>query len=313
MKMQISSQLRYTYFACCLSATIILSIYSIFRYISNEDTTKLKINKFLSSKDAMYPSFSFCILDPFVTENFADYNDEQINLTSYKKFLKGEIWDARMLKVEYDNVTVSLSENLIQAKYETHSEIIANWNVEHFVSFRSPDIKCFTIKAPHLDEGLLLGLWIQIENNIFPDGKRSVLHKISTNFHYSGQRFTSLYTTKVDFDFKKNTTNNYRMQFSVRNVDVITRRNKKQEPCVKEWKNYDVYYLQYWMNEIGCRPPHWKSQNDNFLPVCSSSNEMKNFSRNLHIIQSIQSIKPPCKVIDRLDYIFEENDLDDNG
>ena len=313
MQIRILSQIRYTYFACCLIATICLSIYSIFRYVSNEDTTTLKITKFLSSNDAIYPSFSFCILDLFLTEKFADYKDEQINLTSYKKFLKGEIWNARMLKVEYDNVTVSLSENLLWAKYKTHSDIFVNWDVEYFVSFRSPDIKCFTIKAPNLPEGLLLGSGIQIGNNIFPEGKRSVLHKISTNFHYSGQQFTSLDAIKSDFDFRKNTTNNYRMQFRVRNVEVITRRDKKYEPCVKEWKYYDLYYQQYWMNQFGCRPPYWKFGNDNVLPVCSTLNEMKKFSRNFHITKDNQLIKPPCKVIDRLDYIFEEHDVDDNG
>ena len=34
----------------------------------------------------------------------------------YKAFLRGESWDDRFLKIDYDNVTVSLSDNIVLDK-----------------------------------------------------------------------------------------------------------------------------------------------------------------------------------------------------
>ena len=68
------------YVMLCLLATICLSIYSFSRYNKNEDTTSIKITSFLSTKDAIYPSMSFCILPPFIEEKFQVYGDIEIKM-----------------------------------------------------------------------------------------------------------------------------------------------------------------------------------------------------------------------------------------
>ena len=168
-----SKAFKYMYFMICLFATIGLSIYSSYRFFINEDTTLVKVTNFLSSKEAVHPSISFCILPPFLERNFDIYNDEKLNLASYKNFLEGKFWDDQMLRIDYDNVTISLSENLINAHYQTHLRDLVDWNVEHFVSFRSSERKCFTVNAP-FPEKYLFASWIQsqvqtddIKNSIF--------------------------------------------------------------------------------------------------------------------------------------------------
>ena len=158
------------YVITCLIVTIGLSIYSVSRYCKDEDSTVIKVRSFLGSKDTLYPSFSFCIMNPIIESKLDVYRDENINMTSYIKFLNGDFWDDRFLDVEYDNVTVSLRENLIEAMYKTHSRNIGviDWKAEYFVSFRSPERKCFTIKAPFPDEGLLHHSWLKIKKDIFP-------------------------------------------------------------------------------------------------------------------------------------------------
>ena len=58
--------------------------------------------------DAIYPSFSFCFVPPFLENAFEIYEDG-INITTYSKFLHGELWDERMLAVDYDNVSLLMS------------------------------------------------------------------------------------------------------------------------------------------------------------------------------------------------------------
>ena len=302
-------QLSFTYFLICILATIGLSFYSIYRYVVNEDVTVVKETTFLSTKDAIYPSFSFCILPPFLKNKLDVFDDISINMTSYIKFLEGELWDDRFLRVEYDNVTVSLSDNLINAKYSAHSYINYDWNLDHYVSFRSAKRKCFTINAPFLENNLFRKFDLRIKKEIFPDGERSTANKIYTYLHYPGQRFTAYYTIKNRFD-PRHDKKNYDMIFRVRNVGVVTRRNKRQDPCVEEWRYYDQHFMEHKMNQVGCHPPHWKTISN--LPTCSDATQMKLLSKQPSTFE-ISSFRPPCKVINRLDYIYQEVDLNYQG
>ena len=95
------------FFMICLFATIYLSIYSLIRYCKDEDTTVLKVTKFFSSNESIYPSLTFCIAPPFLDSQFDMFGDDAINPKSYKRFLEGEFWDERLADIDYDNVTVS--------------------------------------------------------------------------------------------------------------------------------------------------------------------------------------------------------------
>ena len=242
----------------CSLATIGLSIYSVYRYIKNEDTTSIKLITFLSTKDAIYPSLSFCILPPFLEKNFDIYGDKDINMTSYIDFLNGNTWNESFLIVDYDSVTVSMSESLNSAGYTTHSRSHFAWDADYSVSFRSAKRKCFTINSPFPKTGLLWYFYVSINNSIFPAGVRSESNSIYTYIHYPGQRFTAYYTIKHDFPTRQNKSNEYDMIFEVRNIDVITRRNKYDVPCVEDWRNYDQNFMKSLMNDIGCNPSHWK-------------------------------------------------------
>ena len=307
------TRIKYPYFLICLIATIVLSIYSIHRYSLNEDSTVVKVTKYLSSNDAIYPSFSFCILPPFLKDRFEAYGDSRINMTSYINFLEGKLWDERMLMVDYDNVTVSLSENLISAEYKKHQKRHLeddDWNPDHYVSFRASNRKCFTVDAPISDMGLIWRNKIKIKHGIFPDERRSPANEIRTYLHYPRQRITGYYTVKNDFESRENNSNNYKMEFQVLNVGVITRRNKKHDFCVEDWKHYEQKFMEFRMNKIGCRPPHWKMTS--VLPTCSSAKQMKSYSLQPSIAE-VESFDPPCKVIDQLYYTYSEHNLNKKG
>ena len=224
-------------------------------------------------------------------------------MTSYVSFLKGDFWDERFLNVEYDNVTVSLADNLLVSQYETYSEKINDWNPTHYVSLRSPHEKCFTIDTPIPEDDFLWGTVNGIWRGIFPEGKRSQNNRIKTYLHYPRQRFTAFNTFKFDFVSKQNTDNTYGMWFEVHNIDVITRRNKIHETCVEDWKNYDHLLMEFMMNKAGCHPPHWKTHMD--LPVCTNASQMESHP----ISKARESFGLPCKMIDRLDFSYQEHDF----
>ena len=97
------------------------------------------------------------------------------------------------------------------------------------------------------------------------------------------------------------------MQFTIKNIDVITRRKKPQEQCVEDWTNYDKHIMDRMMIEAKCQPPHWMPTSK--LPLCSNITQLKKF-----IYQPSTALMdaygPPCRVIERIDYSYQEKDDD---
>ena len=63
------------------------------------------------------------------------------------------------------------------------------------------------------------------------------------------------------------------MRFNVKNIDLITNRNKGKERCVRKWKEFDQHIMDDIMVQTGCRPPHWRTTMN--LPICRNATQMK--------------------------------------
>ena len=303
------SKINKFYNLVCVISTIALQIYCLSNYLKDEDVSAVLFTKYHSSQEAIYPSLSLCIRNPFIESKFDRYEND-INMTSYIKFLQGNFWDDKMLKVEYDNVSVSLSDNLIRGYYYAHADEAPEWIPDHFVSFRSYQRKCFTINAPFVENKQIWNFGVLISNKIYPEGQRRSTdprhNGLFTYIHYPGQIFTSYYTIKKEWNSRVNKSKNYDMAFRIKNIDVITNRDKPKQRCLVNWREHDEYVMNNIMRETGCHPPHWISSTN--LSVCSNARQMKVF-RAQPSTDKVESFDPPCKHIERLDYRFEETDL----
>ena len=306
-------KLKNLYGCTCLVATIALQIYCLFHYLSDQDVSMVNYTKFHTSKDAIYPSFSFCIRDPIIQEKFDQY-EETINMSSYVHFLRGKLWDDKLLTVDYDNVSVSLSENLINGYYHTHADSTHMWLPQYVVSFRSLVQKCFTIDAPTVENKQLKVFEVMVNNKIFPGAQRRFTgpgkaSSLYTYFHYPGQQFISYHTVKSDWSSRQNRSESYSMSFRIKNIDVITNRNKPKKRCIVDWRDHDKYIMNSIMNDVGCRPPHWLPSSN--LSFCQSNEQMKNFIP-LPPTDRVERYDPPCKHIERLDFNYQEIDAISN-
>ena len=143
MTSSIWSGISNTYFIACVAATIGLQLYCLTRYFENDDVTDVEYTTFHSSKDAIYPSVSICIIPPFIEKRFDVYGNG-INMTSYSDFLEGVFWDERMLDVDYDNVTTTMSDNVMGTAMALWGEYRVEYitpEPEYFVGFRSGERK----------------------------------------------------------------------------------------------------------------------------------------------------------------------------
>lgn len=292
----------------CILVTVGLQLYCVNRYLLNEDISVVHYKRFHSDKDAIYPSFSFCILPPFLENELKKYGNG-INISSYVKFLNGQIWDERMLKIDYDNVTVSLSDNLLYAYIRLHNTSGYIYTPKSYVSFRSAVRKCFTFDVRFFEKTLVFYLGMYIRNSIFQKGIRSRYSDgggLYTYIHYPGQRLASYYTLKYEWQSRLNKSANYKMSFNIKNIDAVSLRNKPQKPCITRWKNYDQIIMDEIIREAGCRPPHWTTSLN--LTLCSNATQMKKIPTSQPTTTRVQDFDPPCKVIERLDYIYYEED-----
>ena len=307
MTISFFSKINNLFHSLCVMASVSLTTYCIRNYLRNEDVSVVNFTTFYHSKEDIYPSFSFCIGPPFLEKKFDAYGND-VNMTTYTKFLEGKLWDERMLDVEYDKVTMSLKDNVLEAFVTLQNATKYAWKPKYYVSFRSAERKCFTIDAPDIEQSLIWYFEITIKNAIFPQGKRPRLKDgglFTSYLHYPGQRFTGYYTVKYDWTSRHNNSSNYYMEFTIKNIDVIRNRWKSQERCVEDWKNYDQYVMDNLMLKAQCHPPHWNPTTN--MSLCFNATQLNNFMTQPTITE-IKKYDPPCKVIHRLDYIYTEHD-----
>ena len=313
----------------CLVVTLGLAISCLVKYFSNEDLSRVDYRRFHHNSDEnVYPSVSWCIINPFLEDKLKLYN-EDFNVTSYSYFLQGLHWDDRMLNVEYDNVTVSLEDNLNLIWLQLHNDSyyiyhhpgnVSNppgWRPNFFVSFRSAIRKCFTFDIPFLEEELVFNFATDVRNGIFKNGVRPTFFGFDGSnpddggglfvyFHYPGQRLTSYYTIKYEWDTKKNDSKPYLMKFGIKDIEVIKHRHRKEEPCLEDWKNFDQLVMDDLMLKSGCRPIHWNTNQN--LSLCSQQEQMIHFADQPSTTE-VLSYGPPCRVFENLHYSYHEKDI----
>ena len=193
-----------------------------------------------------------------------------------------------MACIDYDEVTVSLKHHLHAMPIQTHGREyffydnlreVADptwWSPNLYPSQRGANRKCFTADTPFLKNKLIRFIEIGIRNWFFDQ-----LFNVSTKpkliffFHYPGQRLVSYYSiTFISIDHIRNHSNLV-MTFTIKDVESVKRRNKRNDRCIDNWKYYDNEICFFIMSKVGCRPPQWTYSNLFLnLPVCTLPEEM---------------------------------------
>ena len=317
----------------CVLGTVGLGIECLRKFIADED---ISLNDYVKYhyedyEKNIYPSFSFCIVNPFLDQNLRKYGND-INVTSYSYFLQGLFWDDRMLKIDYDNVTVSIEDSLVSVlmrlngrgpdgkrieKSYHQKEYYSGkfkWKPNFYVSFRSSIRKCFTFDIPTIKQQSVYHYIIRIKNSIFPSGKRPTGKKFdgsnpneggtfSVYFHYPGQRFTSYHTNRDNWDALANDSNPYIMLFVIDDVEVIRFRNKRKRTCIENWMGFDKIIMNDIISSAKCHPPHWNANGT--VSQCSTKEQMKHF-KDQPKIGDVEKYDHPCNMVKMLKYSYRE-------
>ena len=77
-------------------------------------------------------------------------------------------------------------------------------------------------------------------------------------------------------------------------------RNRKKEPCIKDWSNYDQIITDEQVMRAGCHPRFWIT--DKNLPICNTQLKMNRFCKEMGTHTNWKS-RPPCRVIRAIQYV----------
>ena len=295
-------------------------------YIRNEDVIEISYRKFDTNKaDTQYPSMSLCFVDAYKQSCFEDHSngdEKTINTSSYSAFINGDLWDEKMMEINYDEVTINLNEYLIATcMITTMSRACQEIHKIDTVIFPSPlgVLKCFSFHHimglnynidPHgmHDNVNLDEVMVSLNSSIFPSGSRPSSGRFLVMFHYPYQLVRSIYTTFYDWPSRA-TSHFYAMQFHIKSVETLKRRLDGNNECY-DWKNFDSKIIENVMDAIGCQPPYWKSKFGRYLP-CNSSTQMKriasHYQAQLYQNSLFQKVVPPCVEMKKIDVVVAED------
>ena len=308
----------------CLLATVALQIQCLLNYFRNEDVSIVEY-KTLSNpsttlirdpEDNFYPSISFCIINPFLESKLKSYGNG-INTTSYSKFLQGDLWDDRMLKIDYDDVTVSLNGSLdnstghaMWTRFKNRPTAITFHRA--YTSLKTSTLKCFTVDAPKAENRTLDSFGIILKSTFFPNKIRPADMKhdkpvgFLITFHYPNQIFAPSNLWEKEWKPRDNSSYPYSMMFRIRTMTTIKNRRKSENNCIERNDNFDQSVFDSIIKEIGCRPFFGKTQ--------LSTDHCINISTipfSYDYMNEIAESNPPCNFIEHIDFTYHEDDTPD--
>ena len=78
----------------------------------------------------------------------------------------------------------------------------------------------------------------------------------------------------------------YQMIFMLQAVEIVRKRNKKQQPCNENWNEYDDWVINRFQNKTKCNTPYHEEEKN--LPICNTQQLMVRFLSTSMYIPYIQ-------------------------
>ena len=318
-----------SFYVFCLLFAFLMTMWASLEYLKNEDVIEISYRQFdPSEEDSQYPTISLCFVDAYKQSSFVE--EDKINVTSYSKFINGDLWDETFLDVDYDDVTIDINDYIINTCMVTAmSKNCHKINMIHPIVFPSPlgVLKCFSfhhiigLQYKFAEETFdrktrvkLDEVMIAMNNSIFPNGIRPSSGRFLIMFHYPFQLVRSIYTTFFDWPSRVNSSSRYySMQFYIRAVETLKRRQNGNQECY-DWKQFDSNTIKDVIRGVGCRPPYWKLEPN--YPSCNTSMQMKSialqYQAKLYQDDKFQKVVPPCVEVKKMDVEFQEQAGDES-
>ena len=278
--------------------------YWCYKFSLNEDSTVVTYRKFYERHDDTFPTVSMCLENPFLEKRLAEYG---VNESSYLAFLEGNEFSNAMMKVDFDHVTIDVSDyikgyrmyfrNGSIIKFDKGLSFKDKRSLNHvsfagFTGYYNYFMKCFALNVPQIDN--LEIFRILLPSKIFPKGIRPTKHGFRTYVHLPKQFLLSSHTAKWVWPYR-GSNESYKMRFLVDDVIIERKRSKKDGTCNQSWNYYDDWISMIHTNETGCNIPY-QTQHEK-LQKCNTQELMRHALYKTNIVEA-KMYEKPCKTME---------------
>ena len=149
----------------CIALTSSIVFYCIHNYMLDESTSLVNFQTFGKRATLdIYPTISLCLCGiGFINEEKLKDDGVTESGKNYMKFLFGDLWDAKMAEIDYDEYTLDIGSYIKRVVIEERGltkDVVYEWTpnmtkvfgleygrekIPFFVSYRSDKDKCFSM------------------------------------------------------------------------------------------------------------------------------------------------------------------------
>ena len=298
---------------CILGAATTL-LWCCWEYSKNEDVVEVKFRKYADAPESVYPDITLCFESPFIEEKLKLYGEE-ISTAKYKYFLMGEYFDERMLKIDYETVSIQFDRYLLGKilKYSSSKGKIMrdNSSIGTIISIAHVNSKCFTLHTPVGKQ--VMTVTLKLKNSIFSSGFRP-RNAFKVVLHYPEQLHKGWkFVVKNWLPRGEKTSKSYQTDINVKDVEVLRRRNRSNNGCKKNSLSTVNTTREKIMTLGGCKPPYWQDMSSE-IPHCNTQDQLEDI-RHLNRMAitgtgMFQNEIPPCNEIQKIGFDFFDTDFD---
>lgn len=293
----------------CFGVTSLMIGYWCFIFgIKDEDLSLVDYKIIEKSKVNDLPVISMCIMNPFLIERLRETNPN-ISYPIYSMYLKGDFWDDQLATVNYNNVTINISDYLSQTTIRLRNGSLRT-NISKAYSIdvtfngfiNDAFFKCFGMKNEDEFYRDIQTVTFYFKPHPLFDGSLRSSHWIGFLIHYPREFLLSSHFKWFINDVKRNATT-LRYQILIKDEEILQRRNKAKEPCMEDGKYYDDLVLKRHIEEHECRAPYHMA--DTGVPTCTTKTQIA-ASRYEAVGMKAKYPNRPCRIMSKIDWTIEE-------
>ena len=210
----------------------------------DEDSIQFDL-KPLDFEEGKYPMLSFCLFDPFIESRLKIYNDT-LTAEKYKNMSLGLSSYNGAENIDFDDVTIDLADFYLgdAFKFQNGSDmekIDSDFRKDfpHETGSFAWDLgfmKCFGLRSKFTN---IQYVSFAFNSSFYPNGIRPSLNlHTAVGVHLPNQ--LSMVGNSFMYAWpKRNERREHTMEFSLQQIDILKRRNKRNDPCISDDFNFD--------------------------------------------------------------------------
>ena len=305
--------IRYCFNFACFSTAFGMTIFWFYKFLEDEDLVRVNLKPFETFPQGKYPMLSFCFLD----DVFASSERERYSPTfieqQYKLILKREGAYNGTEKIDFKNVTRNLTDFFLgdgihfqdgSFQRGIFPNFLNNLPLATYSGYLSPlFLQCFGLSTGYTN---VSSTFFRFNSSVFPNGIRSNSQLLAV-FHLPNKISITGNSFKVIWP-KRDKKQEFVMLFTLQQIEILKRRNRRDSPCLSDEVNFDQIDLDDHLERVGCRAPYQKTRKQ--LKICNSMDDLHDATS--YQIQTRKS-NTPCTSASTITHSFDEQDIDVMG